>query len=105
MLGAGHNVGMREFIGRAEELGRLRRMVDDGLGGVGLVIGPAGVGKTALVDELRRSMGADGCRVLRGRAVVGDRRLAWWEQVGRALNVTASAEDLALTAAERELEL
>lgn len=95
---------MGSFVGRAAELGRLRRMVEDCGGGLALVVGPAGVGKTALVDELWGSALGDR-RVLRGRAVSGCGRFGWWDRVGRALGVTPLHADLTLAVAEREQEL
>ena len=63
-------------VGRELELTRLRRA----LAGVGrntcpslLVTGPAGIGKTHLLDRLVAGLGSDGWVVLRGTAVEGDR--------------------------------
>lgn len=60
------------FIGRAaelEELERTLREATQGRGGLILVGGESGVGKTMLLDELERRSLAHGARVLRGRAL------------------------------------
>jgi diguanylate cyclase (GGDEF)-like protein len=61
------------FTGRVAELARMRARWDaarDGHGGIALLLGEPGSGKTRLVTEL----GTHGALVLRGRATSGDRQ-------------------------------
>ncbi len=61
----------RPFVGRAEAVDALYRRFEDaraGSGGVTLLVGATGVGKSTLVGELVRSMRARGTQVLVGRA-------------------------------------
>src|SRR5262245_26418382 len=58
------------FVGRVAELRRLRARLDgvrDGDGGVVMVAGEPGVGKTRILEELAESARADGMLVLAGR--------------------------------------
>jgi tetratricopeptide (TPR) repeat protein len=59
------------FVGRLEAVEALRRRFEDaraGHGGVTLLVGDTGVGKSILVSELVRDVRARGLRVLEGRA-------------------------------------
>ncbi len=61
----------RSFVGRAEAVDALYRRFEDaraGSGGVTLLVGATGVGKSTLVAELVRAMRARGTQVLVGRA-------------------------------------
>ncbi|HXW66977.1 MAG TPA: AAA family ATPase [Thermoplasmata archaeon] len=61
----------RPFVGRLEAVEALRRRFEDaraGHGGVTLLVGETGVGKSFLVRELVRDMHGRGTRVLEGRA-------------------------------------
>ena len=61
----------RPFVGRTEAVDALYRRFEDaraGSGGVTLLIGATGVGKSTLVTELVRNMRARGTQVLVGRA-------------------------------------
>ncbi len=61
----------RPFVGRLEAVEALHRRFEDaraGHGGVTVVIGETGVGKSTLVSELVRDVRARGLRVLEGRA-------------------------------------
>ena len=61
----------RPFVGRLEAVEALHRRFEDaraGHGGVTLLLGDTGVGKTILVQELVRDVRARGVRVLEGRA-------------------------------------
>ena len=61
----------RPFVGRVEAVEALHRRFDDaraGNGGVTLLIGDTGVGKSTLVHGLVREMRTRGVRVLEGRA-------------------------------------
>ncbi|MFY9716669.1 MAG: AAA family ATPase [Thermoplasmata archaeon] len=65
------DVGSRPFVGRLEAVEALHRRFEDaraGTGGVTLVVGETGVGKSTLVRDLVRDMRARGVRVLEGRA-------------------------------------
>ena len=60
------------FVGRTEELARLRELLAraaDGQPLVGLIGGEAGVGKTRLVERLAASASGQGVRVLGGGCV------------------------------------
>lgn len=65
----------RPFVGRVETVEALHRRFEDaraGTGGVTLLVGGTGVGKSALVAELVRDIRARGIRVLVGRALALD---------------------------------
>ena len=65
----------RPFIGRVEAVEALHRRFEDaraGAGGVTLLVGGTGVGKSALVQDLVRDIRARGVRVLVGRALALD---------------------------------
>jgi tetratricopeptide (TPR) repeat protein len=65
----------RPFFGRAEAVDALYRRFEDaraGSGGVTLLVGATGVGKSTLVDELVRNIRARGTPVLFGRAAALD---------------------------------
>jgi predicted ATPase len=65
----------RPFIGRVETVEALHRRFEDaraGAGGVTLLVGGTGVGKSALVADLVRDIRARGVRVLVGRALALD---------------------------------
>ncbi len=60
------------FVGRTEELARLRELLARGANGeplVALIGGEAGVGKTRLADQLAAAANERGVRVLRGGCV------------------------------------
>jgi tetratricopeptide (TPR) repeat protein len=80
------------FIGRREELARLTRQLADattGPGGVAMVIGQAGVGKSRLLDEFASEARRHGARVLVGRAHESEQVLAFgpWVDALRAADV------------------
>jgi len=61
----------RPFVGRAETVGALRRRFEDaraGTGGVTLLVGETGVGKSILVSELARVVRSERTTLLLGRA-------------------------------------
>jgi len=65
----------RPFVGRVETVEALHRRFEDtraGTGGVTLLVGGTGVGKSALIAELVRDIRARGIRVLIGRALALD---------------------------------
>jgi DNA-binding SARP family transcriptional activator len=70
------------FVGRASPLARLREAV--GTGGLVLVAGEPGMGKTRLVAELARTAHADGATVLYGRA--DEEPLAGYQPFAEALD-------------------
>ncbi|MEM7413538.1 MAG: ATP-binding protein, partial [Myxococcota bacterium] len=61
----------RSFIGRGEELsalaGAVERLARDGIGGLCLIEGDPGIGKTRLARELAESPEASALRVAWGR--------------------------------------
>ena len=68
---AGTGASRSRFVGRPETAEALRRRVEDlraGKGGVTLLVGGTGLGKSTLVSELRREMEARGIRVFLGQA-------------------------------------
>ncbi len=69
------DVGGPPFVGRAEAVATLHRRFEDarsGAGGVTLVLGATGVGKSTLVAELVGEMRGRGVRVVVGRAPAAD---------------------------------
>jgi class 3 adenylate cyclase/tetratricopeptide (TPR) repeat protein len=74
------------FVGREEELnllrGHVRRMARDGRGHVVTILGPAGVGKTRLVQEFRRR--TEDVHILRGRALPYGTGVPFWS-LGEAI--------------------
>lgn len=80
------------FVGRQHELSVLRARLDDaleGAGSVALIAGEAGIGKTALVEELGEDARARGVQVLWGRCTEGEGAPVFWPwvQILRALEV------------------
>ncbi|HVF14215.1 MAG TPA: adenylate/guanylate cyclase domain-containing protein [Acidimicrobiales bacterium] len=72
------------LIGREGELRRgeaLLRAAVEGRGGVSLVAGEPGIGKTALTDELRRRAAELGVRWLDGRCISYGAALPYWPYV------------------------
>jgi DNA-binding SARP family transcriptional activator len=68
------------MIDRRSELEVLARAVDDavaGTGGLALIEGPAGIGKSRLLAETRRTAVQRGARVLSGRGSLLERELAF----------------------------
>ena len=62
-------MGLDGFVGRDDEVGRLRGLVSEvaaGVGGVVWVVGEPGIGKSALVDVGLGGAAAGGVRVFRG---------------------------------------
>ena len=77
------------FVGREEELQRLRRAFDNSLGGHGelvLLVGQPGIGKTRTVQELETYARMRGAQVLWGRIHEASGAPAYWPwiQIGRA---------------------
>lgn len=91
-----------KFVGRDAELQRLSQAVEDtkqGKGGVYLIGGEMGVGKTRLLDELRIHALVAGASVLRGQAVRdGGTTYQVWSDVlpTKVLHVDISDEEAAI---------
>lgn len=69
------------FVGREPELAQLQRMLDDafsGHGGLALLLGEPGIGKTRLADELAEAARQQRARVLIARSYEGDGAPAFW---------------------------
>lgn len=69
------------LVGRDDEIGRLRHSLERleiGEGGVVLLTGDAGVGKSRLVAEIRSDLGDDGPLWLEGRALSYARTISYW---------------------------
>jgi DNA-binding SARP family transcriptional activator len=89
---AGGAPGQRPFVGRGPDLASLRTAIDRacvGDGGVALVTGEAGIGKTRLVEEATRDCAARGVAVVWGRASEAGGAPAFWPW----LQVLRSAAD------------
>ncbi len=87
------------FVGRESELDRLEAAVDEvrsGRGGVVLMAGEPGIGKTRLARELEALAVERGARVLWGRAHEAGGVLAYWPwtQALRTLIADASDDEL-----------
>ena len=78
------------FVGREDAMGELRAALAAaaaGRGGVALLVGEPGIGKTRTLDELGALARRQGVRWLAGRCVEGDGAPAFWPfvQIQRAL--------------------
>ncbi|MEX2204618.1 MAG: AAA family ATPase [Myxococcota bacterium] len=98
------------FVGREDALARLERAfagAASGRGAVAIVSGPAGIGKTRLVEHFAGLAGASGARVLfaRNRAEEGVPPFWLWVQVLRRLIEADAARALLREAAARSSEL
>ena len=98
------------FVGREEELARLDRAFSDavgGRGGVAIVCGAAGIGKTRLVEQFAGLAGARGARVLfgRNRAEAGVPPFWLWVQILRQLLEDGETRPLLREIAARSAEL
>jgi DNA-binding CsgD family transcriptional regulator len=87
------------FVGRQEEFQRLRDAFDDaraGRGGLVMITGEPGIGKTRLARELESYAAEHGARVIWGRAhEAGGAPAYWpWVQALRQLAETADGEEL-----------
>ncbi len=90
----------RIFVGRAQEVERLRARVEDALAGhgsVALLAGEPGIGKTALADEVATYARLRGARVLWGRCYEDEGAPAYWPwvQVIRAHASERAPDELA----------
>src|SRR6185295_15207271 len=76
--------GSRVFVGREremEELGAALRGVASGRGGLHLIVGEPGIGKTRLADEVAARAEADGIAALWGRCWEAEGRPPYWPWV------------------------
>src|SRR4249920_2664792 len=76
--------GSRVFVGRErelEELGAALRGVVAGRGGLHLIVGEPGIGKTRLADEVAARAEADGIAALWGRCWEAEGRPPYWPWV------------------------
>jgi tetratricopeptide (TPR) repeat protein len=90
----------RVFVGRKPELGSLRAGLDRamaGHGGVSLVAGEPGIGKSELADRLGREAASRGAEVLWGRSWEGEGAPPYWPwvQIIRAHLEDGEGADLA----------
>lgn len=72
------------FVGREEEMGVLRALLDQacaGRGGIGLVVGEPGIGKTRTAEELAADARLRGARVVWGRCYEGNGAPSYWPWV------------------------
>jgi class 3 adenylate cyclase/tetratricopeptide (TPR) repeat protein len=101
-FGARTRLGATPFVGRGDELARLRSWVAHDRSGLVAVTGPSGIGKTRLVSEVIGEAPTLGVSVHRGycEAYLGARPLQPFTQLMRSMTA-ADAHDLADTAGER----
>ncbi|RIK90531.1 MAG: hypothetical protein DCC71_25510, partial [Proteobacteria bacterium] len=98
------------FVGRDDALGQLRAAWNDaasGRGGIAIVCGPPGIGKTRLAEVFSAELQRAGARVLTGRAREGEGVPAlWiWAEVMRRLAATPGGDEAAaLTAGSALLD-
>jgi DNA-binding winged helix-turn-helix (wHTH) protein len=101
----------RPFVGRADALARVReawaRALGERAGGVVLVSGPPGIGKTRLTERATQEIEAAGALALVGRAREGEGVPAFWAfaQVLRRLLEQPAAADGLREVASHEPEL
>ena len=89
----------RPFVGRDREIDELRSGVDEAAGGRGglfLIVGAAGMGKTRLADEAARVAEGRGARVLWGRCWETGGAPAYWPWLQILRELTRGAEGAAL---------
>ena len=90
------------FVGREEEMQRLRRAFDSSLGGHGelvMLVGQPGIGKTRTTYELETYAKMRGAQVLWGRIHEASGAPSYWPwiQIGRAWDATNDRESLRLS--------
>ena len=70
------------MIGREHEYWlareRIDRLVDDQQGGLILLVGEGGMGKSRLVSELKASLDTDGLRIIEGHSLTYRKSIAYW---------------------------
>jgi DNA-binding CsgD family transcriptional regulator len=100
-----------ELLERADELGALRDAltgVARGRGETIAVLGPAGTGKTALLDRFAVDAQTGGCRVLRARGELLEQEFPWgtvrglFAEIDRAHAGAAELAGIALHGSERQ---
>jgi predicted ATPase len=90
-----HNGAVAGFIGRAPELAALRAAMDEaaaGRGGVVLLAGEPGIGKTTLAEEACRSAIASGAAVVWGRCAELEGTPAYWPWIQVLRGIARDAE-------------
>ncbi len=93
---SGSTASELEFVGRASALERLDALVartGQGQGGLALIAGEPGIGKTRLADELAGRARAHGFEVLTGRCYEGEGAPAYWPWVQVLREATAATPD------------
>jgi DNA-binding winged helix-turn-helix (wHTH) protein/tetratricopeptide (TPR) repeat protein len=90
------------FVGRERTIARLERALDAALGGAGglvLLAGEPGIGKTRTAEELARVARERGAQVLHGRCFEGEGAPAFWPWVQVLRDLAATTEPARLRAA------
>jgi class 3 adenylate cyclase/DNA-binding CsgD family transcriptional regulator len=91
--------GRSRFVGRAREVGQLRRRLagaEQGTGGVVLIAGDAGIGKTRAMEEVAAIARPQGFDVLWGRCYEGEGAPAFWPWVQVLRDYIAERDPAAL---------
>jgi predicted ATPase len=93
-------------IGRVSERERLERFVRTPEGSSVVVVGPAGIGKTTLVNDAATTLREDGTTVLRGRAEDAlESQFNLWRRPAHDLGIELPQRDQSIVASEPVWEL
>ena len=107
VAGPAARIARLPFVGRRDELARLAEQLDaarSGLGGLAVLVGEPGIGKTRLLEEFAAAARASGALVLQGRCFDGQRSRAFGPfaeaiaAYAEAVPASALRQDLASTA-------
>src|SRR5438046_2427498 len=93
----------RPFVGREREIEELASGLDEasaGRGGLFLIVGPPGMGKTRLADEAARAAEARGLRPLWGRCWETGGAPAYWPWIQILRELTRTPDERAALGAE-----
>lgn len=93
------------MIGRRAALDRMVGLMADPPSDVVLVVGEAGIGKSALVSTALRSLGDDVRRVVVQTPLVPERRFAVWSAAATSLGIDLPDTDATVSSAEQVAEL